>query len=1059
MIQLGSTRSLVRASAGSGKTYTLTIEYIARLLLGEDPSAILATTFTKAAAGEIRGRVLGRLAEASIDDEALQKLAGEVRRALEGASGMEIDRGVIERTLRELVERVHELSIMTIDSFVARLAGAYGFELGLAPGWRMIDEEEDAILRDDAIARTIDDAAPAEVIELLRDLHQGRTASGVHRALLDVIKSGHSAYTSTVDRPGAWDAIGVVGSVMRSEALGWLAESLRSWDVPTNKDGTESKPWRNACDALAMTIEEKDWAKALSSGLLVKLAESRVSGGSPTFYRKPFEDGLVEALDPLLDHAAHALSTLHNARTRAMHALLEGFDLTYTEEKLRRGTLTFSDPTRMLMHARVTEDLEHLYFRIDGALRHVMLDEFQDTSMTQFALLAPILDELLSQDDPSRSTLIVGDVKQSLYAWRDAEPMLMHRLDRRWVFDTKPLTESWRSSPVVLELVDRVFRGMSRNPALLKEDDGAGREAADLWIDYPEHKAAKESMPGHATLRVVEMDEDSKEDDALLDAAADRVKELVGLEDDRSIAVIVRSGKHIAPMIARLGVKDIRASEERGNPLVDAPCVAAVVSVLTLSVDPANSAARYHAASTPIGRLLGITREPSEGSSRACSIVRARCAQDGISGVVLGWIPELAPTTDARGVARLEQLAALADTLARQGRASIEELLREVETKRIQDPGRGGVRVMTIHKSKGLEYDSVIVPLSSRAWSLDPKSVLTRREGELGPIEAVTRYPDSTMRLIHPELRAMYEHALALSLNEELCCLYVAMTRSRSTLDLLMAPVKVPKRGDPELKRNARDVVRCAVVPEEPCVEPGIVWESGADAPIVGAGTEERDRPMVRLLVSDRGTTSYETGSASRAARVSGSFLLGSDSSQREAMSMGDLIHRAFESVGWVEEAGELDPGAFEESIGADSERGTIAANIAARAFKADSVRSVFSRERFEGAHPGIDEAMALREHPFAVRLDDGRLLNGRFDRIALGIKDGRVVSCEIVDFKSDSVPEGWDQGTLESMAMKHEHQMRGYRDAAISMYGLEPGSVSCTIVFTSAPGCAPVTL
>jgi ATP-dependent exoDNAse (exonuclease V) beta subunit len=1058
LIQLKSTRTLVRASAGSGKTYTLTIEYLARLLLGEDPGAILATTFTKAAAGEIRGRVLERLADAAVDEEALERLSGEVRGVLEGASRVTIDRARMEAMLRELVDQAPRLSIMTIDSFVSRLASAYGFELGLAPGWRMIDEEEDAVLVDDAIANAIDEAPVEEVVELLRDLHKGRTGSGVHRALVDAVRSGHAAYVSTIDRPEAWEAIGVVGTPMRAETLGWLAESLRAWEIPTNKDGSESKPWRKAFESLAAMIDDGDWAGMLSSGLLVKAAEARISGETPTYSKKVFDDGLVEALSPLLDHAAHELSAAHLARTVALRSLLARFDGVYTREKIRRGTLTFSDPTRMLMQAKVMDDLEHLYFRIDGALRHVMLDEFQDTSMSQFALLEPILDEMLSQLDDSRSTIIVGDVKQSLYAWRDAEPMLMHGLDRRWTLEEKPLTKSWRSAQTVLDCVDGVFSGITGNAALLGDDD-AGLDAAALWAGYPEHESARDEMVGLATLRVVERDEDQKEHDALLDGCADRVRALAELDDGRTIAVLVRSGKHIAPMIARLSAMGIHASEERGNPLVDTPIVAAVVSALTLATDPGNSAARRFVATTPLGALLGIALGGEDRGAAAGALIRRRCADDGIARVVIGWIPELAGSTDERGLARLGQLAALADTLAREGRGSIRELLREVETKRVQEPGRGGVRVMTIHKSKGLEFDSVVIPLHSKAWQLESKNVLTRREHPLGEIDAVTRYPDATMRLVHPGLRAIHGSALAIALNEELCCLYVAMTRARSTLDLLIAPVEPDSKGNVKLRRNARDVVRTALAPEDECQEPGIVWSDGEDVAIAHGVEQDHERPRVRLRVEDRGSRAYEIEAPSVADRVSGASLLGLDPDRRRAISMGELIHKGFELVEWIEDVDGLDECMIAGHIGDDSERAMIAARVVARALGSEPVRRVLSREWFARSHGNLDEAHALREHPFAARTPDGRFVGGRFDRIVLGVCDGRVIGCEIVDFKSDSVPEGWDQSTLDAMAAAHAAQMRSYRDAAAAMYGLDPDSIACTIVFTGAPGCAPVAL
>ena len=160
-----SPHTLYRASAGSGKTHKLSSAYIARLLDGEDPGAILATTFTRKAAGEILQRVLKRLALGVVDDGQRRELARDTDRAVTDAS--------CAAALRETLDQLPRLSIQTIDSFFHTLAAVYSFELGLPPVWGIIDEESDEALREDAIDRALDASDRNELIELLREL-QGR---------------------------------------------------------------------------------------------------------------------------------------------------------------------------------------------------------------------------------------------------------------------------------------------------------------------------------------------------------------------------------------------------------------------------------------------------------------------------------------------------------------------------------------------------------------------------------------------------------------------------------------------------------------------------------------------------------------------------------------------------------------------------------------------------------------------------------------------------------------------------------------------------------------------
>src|SRR5947208_2843270 len=135
---------VIRASAGTGKTYQLAVRFIGLLAAGTRPDEILATTFTRKAAGEILDRVLFWLAQAAADESERTKLAKEI--------GV---RALSAETCRELlcatVQRLHALRVGTLDSYFLQVATSFGPELGLPPGWSICDEMADAVLRDEAI--------------------------------------------------------------------------------------------------------------------------------------------------------------------------------------------------------------------------------------------------------------------------------------------------------------------------------------------------------------------------------------------------------------------------------------------------------------------------------------------------------------------------------------------------------------------------------------------------------------------------------------------------------------------------------------------------------------------------------------------------------------------------------------------------------------------------------------------------------------------------------------------------------------------------------------------
>ena len=141
--------TMIRASAGTGKTFQLSNRFLGLASSGFPPEQILATTFARKAAGEILDRIVTRLAEAICDEERLPELAKHLERP-------SFDPGECIALLRTLIGRLHRLQIGTLDSFFVQLAGSFSLELGLPLGWRIVDALDDRKLRrarDSASAR------------------------------------------------------------------------------------------------------------------------------------------------------------------------------------------------------------------------------------------------------------------------------------------------------------------------------------------------------------------------------------------------------------------------------------------------------------------------------------------------------------------------------------------------------------------------------------------------------------------------------------------------------------------------------------------------------------------------------------------------------------------------------------------------------------------------------------------------------------------------------------------------------------------------------------------
>lgn len=1057
---MASPHRLVRASAGSGKTFQLTNALLRLLLAGEDVGAVLATTFTRAAAGEILHRALARLSDAAVEESALEELREHVDPNLttEGCA----------EALERIVGQMHRLSVLTIDAFFARLATSFSLELGLAPGWRMLDEEESAHLQALSVDQTLSGAPDSELIELLRDLQgEGRRTTHAHRAIMNIVGQGYTAYLETGGDESAWSAIGPVGKKLSEEEIADSRESLARCSLPTTKQGNPNQNWEKARQTALEDIGASDWESFVGKGFGKKILEARSDDAEPLYYNAFFPPDALAALEPLIEHARFALTSDHMRRTFAALDLLRRFDGAYTNMKRAAGGVTFDDPPRLLLEAEATGDLAHLYFRLDARIRHVLLDEFQDTSMTQFRLLEPILDEMLSQASEGRSVFCVGDAKQSLYAWREAEPTLLPALKERWptlIEDT--LARSWRSSQAVLDAVNELFGSMKTNAAMAGNE--AALSAAEEWDErFDIHEAARANRSGAARLIVAEDEMANK--NAALETAADRVAEARRAAPGASIAVLVRRGKDLRAVLGMLKRRGIDAGEQRGNPLVDAPPVAAAASMLRLIDHPGDTAALFHVATSPLGPVVGLDPSATRfDAARIAGRLRRRIAQRGCAGLLAEWYETCAPAMDERGAARFEQFIDLAETFDAAGRAGSAELADIAETRRIDEPGRAPVRVMTIHGAKGLEFDVVVLPLvGSRPWNVAPESVITGRAERLGPVTRVSRYPNETMRLLHPDLNELHSQEFRKQVNEELCCLYVAATRARRCLEMVVPADRAGRKGnglDSEKWRlSPAHVVRAALAPDAPAEPGATLWETSN-------GGDWSDDPNLRAAAQESSPSAGVSLSVTPPAARSAARLAGATPSQERggrAVSaasllmrreprgrrIGELVHHWFERIDWLDEASDPDD-AMLRRLAEEARLDLSVATDAIAAFRTGiggaSVRSALSRADWMSRSPEVDEARVWNERPFAVR-DGDRLLEGRFDRLVVGRSGGRVVRAEVIDFKTDHAAAGLAGEALARHAETHRAQMEAYRRAAAALLSMSAEQVEVALIFTAA--------
>jgi len=1042
------TASLILASAGTGKTYRLTGHLLRLLFAGVPPERILATTFTRMAAGEILDRVLERLVEGAADAGKRRELAREV-------TGGPVSADDCLELLERLVRRIDRFRIRTLDAFFLHLAQLFTLELGLPPEWEIVLEFEDRRLQAEAVARVLRDADRLEWVELLRRLQKEVATRGVHHSLLDVCQTGRSAFLDSSREAWCWIEPPPGLDDAQLERARRVLESL---ELPCTKKGDPVDHWANAREAILACVTRGTWDALAEIGLVKKVAQ-----GESTFSRHAIPAELSEAIAGLLRHAAHVTLAGLADQNEASYKLLERFERAYRDLKRERRAFRFDDlpvalaPRRAGGEHFLTERELDMWYRLDARIDHLLLDEFQDTAPSQWRILEPLADELLADGTGERSFFCVGDVKQSIYGWRDAEPRLLEEmLPRRYgQLEREELTRSYRSSAVVLDTVDRVFGTIDQNPAL---SSSSGREelyerrAAAWRAGFRTPEAAKD-LPGAVYLLEAREPGDGEGwEELVLRLAAERVAGIVADAPRCTVGVLLRRGKWISRLIYLLRDEGIRASGEGGNPLTDSSAVLHLASLLHLADHPADSAAAFHVATSPLGAALDLAPDVPvglEAREELARSVRRRLLTEGYGRFCSSLGAAVHAHYSEWDRLRFAQLVDLAHAFEPRASTRPSDFVDLVREEKVEDPSATQVKVMTVHAAKGLEFDAVVLPELDWDVARDATEFLTQRPDPAGPIERVSRRPKREMAQQHAELEALFDFVRGRELGEELCILYVAMTRAIHRLDML-TKYRKPERA-PSL--TFAGILRAGLAAPGSCgpelwahprnTDPWCSDEKRRPAD----AAEEALEPELRLAPSRRPRAlPTETPTAREGGgRIEARALLRPRAAR--ARARGSLIHRWLEEVEWVEDFARSDEEllALGVALEGDLERRRAALADFRGFLAAPSTRAVLSRA-------GRGEVEVWREREFSVVLPEGErgqvLWNGSFDRVHLEREGGRLARAEVIDFKTDRVRGGAE--ALERAEL-YRPQLEAYRRVLARMTGLDANAIETRLLFLAS--------
>ncbi|MFM1846630.1 MAG: ATP-dependent helicase/nuclease subunit [Pseudomonadota bacterium] len=1024
--------TLIRASAGSGKTFQLTNRFLKLLLLGESPDRILATTFTRKAAGEIAERVFSRLSDAILDEKKLRALAHELELP-------KLTRREAGGALRRLVLHEHRLNICTLDSFFHGIAAAFGLEIGLQPGWTVADSFAVERLLEEGVKRLCDKEGYDELSTLLQLMRGGKAGRRVIDDLKTLVTALLDVFRSTERRQWEW----LNNSIPQPQvSLAALVGAVRGFPIPLTKSGTPRKHWAAALPRLAAAAETGDWEALFANGIVKKVISDEA-----TFDSIPLEDPLRPVCEELLVHAARDLLTKLAAQNSSTFTLLA--HLNDEIEELKRATriLDFSDVKHRLSSSAALGALDEVYYRLDTRIAHILFDEFQDTSRAEWSIVEPMVEEILSKSAGEHSFLCVGDTKQAIYGWRGGVAEIFQRLKRRWdQLKELPLAETRRCSVGVIDGVNAIFTSIAANPALADY-----REGAESWGQrFDPHRTVKTERAGYTALECVDGATAEAIRGGVEARAIEIVADLLQKPGDFTIGILTRGNAAVGRIMFALQNAQIRASDESKSSLLDSPAVETLRALLRLADHPADTVSRFHLANSPLGDALGYHDwESDHAAAELGRQIREEAATRGFGAALAHYGELLLPGCSDRDRSRVAQCIEQAHLYTLGEATRISEFNRWLEHVSLETGRSERVRVMTIHQSKGLEFDAVILVDIDGAMikrgAVNSVPILTYSEDPTEPPTRVSRRPRSELLKLEPRLGAMAAQGDAETIKDNLSVLYVAMTRARYAL------YAITGMSDKELSLGK--VLRFGLGGGD---APGLRYETGSRTWYTGY--EPEDKPVPRLThkggaailapspVKRRRGLLRETPSG----REGGTEIALKDILRvrgAEAAEYGRLIHRLFQQVEWAHEIpdeAELLTLLERDFIGVDDPHQTIAQFRSLIA--ASEITAELTPMRYKAW--GVEALEVLREQSFAVRVGDA-VMTGTFDRLVIGVRSGRPCCAHIIDYKTDRVR---DEAQIESRIAFYTPQIEAYIDAAEQFTRLPREAISATLLFVT-PG------
>jgi len=488
--------TLIMASAGSGKTHRITLEFLKMILPNPtEAGRILSITFTNKAAGEMKERVISSLAELS-HNPGTSKMLDSLLKAFPGATSEDIQQQA-NRALVYVLHHYSDIAISTIDSFMQRIIRTFSRELQLPAHYEVtvgdeelnemiitsvidkanLDEGVTKVLKDIIRLQMDDENAPLNLTGNLAPLVSHLTAEASMQIVDHALQSGTQKMIDSFQLLQKKNKDTATQIRSRLEEFFLLLQQHAIQPDDFRKKGNS----KNLYECMLLLRQSLD-AKTPSDTMLTLLHNGEILSVSQPGIESQLQKIIIEVLDLVTDYRYGKLMT----KRFPVVALLSEIWSLREAYKTENNIVPVSDFNRIIREVLSKEPVPFIYMRAGSRYKTIMIDEFQDTSLMQWLNLLPLIHESLSR---GHSSWVVGDPKQSIYRWRNGKVEIMLSLPELFeanednadaqtlienYFHKEPITFNFRSGKNIVLFNSELYKDVRNrfNQALQPAEQG-----------------------------------------------------------------------------------------------------------------------------------------------------------------------------------------------------------------------------------------------------------------------------------------------------------------------------------------------------------------------------------------------------------------------------------------------------------------------------------------------------------------------------------------------------------------------------------------------------------